>query len=256
MYNISKILPQNTFLILLNQLPDLKYKGVGRPRCQKDALLNGILQVLINGVPWKKIADCDASPSSCHRYFQELQRRGMLKKIFKLLVNEKTDIIECASDTDSTTSFRFKYGTGWDGKHKKVSTKISLISDINGLPVDVEVGCGNIHDKDFLYKHLENIAGRRICELNLDKIYTSAQLRREMKQKGCHVNMKIRGGDYIRKRGPKFAFREEKYRVRFLIEKCFAWMENFRRLRNRWEYKIANFKGMVYLALIIILIRS
>ena len=256
MYDITKLLPQEQFDGLLELLPTPRYKGTGRPRCKKEALLNGILQVLINDVPWKKIADCGCSPSSCHRHFKELQRRGKLQLIFEVLVKQKTDTIECAADTDSTTSFRFKHGSGWDGKHKKISTKISLLSDQEGLPVDVEVGSGKIHDKNYLYLHLENVAGRRIKQLNLDKIYTSAELRRQLRRKGTHVNMEMRKGDYIRKRGPKFRFYEDKYKIRFKVERLFAWLENFRRLRLRREYRVAMFKALVYLALIIILIRN
>ena len=65
------------------------------------------------------MADCGASPSSCHRYFQELQKRGFLKLVFEKLVEAKTDITECAADTDSTTTFRFRRGSGYDGRHKK-----------------------------------------------------------------------------------------------------------------------------------------
>lgn len=256
MYDTTKLMPQEQFNELLRILPTPKQKRRGRPRVSKEALLNGILQVLINDVPWNKIADCGCSYSSCYRYFKELQRRGILKNEFRRISEAKTDIIECAADTDSTTSFRFRHGSGWDGKHKKISTKISILSDKDGLPADVKIGSGKIHDKDYLYTHLGNTAGRRISELNLDKIYTSAELRREMKRRGCHVNMKMRDGDYIRKRGPKFRFYKDKYKVRFLCEKCFAWLENFRRLRLRREYHLAMFKAFVYLALIIILIRN
>jgi transposase len=255
-YDTTKLLPKKQFDELLNLLPTPRQKKRGRPRVPKEALLNGILQVLVNGTAWSKIADCGCSYSSCYRYFRELQRRGELKLIFEVLARAKTDIIECAADTDSTTSFRFRRGTGYDGRHKKQATKISLFSDKDGLPVDVKFGKGNTHDKTFLYLHLEEVVGRRIEELNLDKIYVSLELRREMRQRGGHVNMKTREGDYIRKRGPKFKFDEEKYKVRFLLEKCFAWLENFWRIRLRREYNLAMFKAFVYLALIIILIRN
>lgn len=202
------------------------------------------------------MAECGCSYSSCYRYFRELQRRGKLKLVFRQLTKDKVNIVECAADTDSTTSFRFQRGVGYDGRHKKYSTKISLLSDKKGLPVDVEFGKGNTHDKTFLYQHLKNTAGIRKEVLNLDKIYVSLELRREMRKKGCHVNMKTRRGDYIRKKGPKFRFNEEKYKVRFLIEKCFAWLENFWRVRIRREYHLAMFKAFVYLALIIILMRN
>jgi transposase len=256
MYDITKLVTQEIFDELLVILPTPKQKKYGRRRCAKEALLSGILQVLANDVPWNKIAECGCSYSSCYRYFNELQRRGFLKLIFDRLARGRTDIIECAADTDSTTSFHFRRGVGYDGRHKKYATKISLLSDKNGLPADVEFGAGNIHDKTFIHTHLENTKGRRKRELNLDKVYVSLELRRDMRKKGCHVNMKMRAGDYIRKKGPKFKLDEEKYRVRFLVEKCFAWLENFRRLRIRREYKLAMFKAFVYLALIIILIRN
>lgn len=256
MYDTTKLIPQEQFDELLRILPTPKQRRRGRPRVRKEALLNGILQVLVNDVPWNKIADCGCSYSSCYRYFKELQRRGILKNEFRRISEAKTNITECAADTDSTTSFRFERGSGWDGRYKKMATKISLLSDKNGLPADVEIGKGNTHDKTLLYEHLRNVEGMRISELNLDKIYVSLKLRRRMKQRGGHINMKMRDGDYIRKRGPKFRFYKDKYKVRFLCEKCFAWLENFRRLRLRREYHLAMFKAFVYLALIIILIRN
>ena len=256
MYDITKLVSQKIFDDLLVILPTPRQKRFGRKRCTKEALLKGILQVLVNDVPWNKIAECGCSYSSCYRYFKELQRRSFFKLLFKELAEGKTDIIECAADTDSTTSFRFRRGVGYDGRHKKYATKISLLSDKNGLPVDVELGAGNIHDKTFLYDHLENTEGKRKEELNLDKVYVSLDLRRKMRKKGCHVNMKTRTGDYTRKRGPKFRFDEEKYQVRFLVEKCFAWLENFRRVRIRREYKLAMFKAFVFLGLIIVLLRN
>ena len=90
----------------------------------------------------------------------------------------------------------------------------------------------------------------------MDKVYASLELRREMRKRGCHVNMKMRRGDYTRKRGPKFKLDEEKYQVRFLVEKCFAWLENFRRVRIRREHRLAMFKAFVFLGLIIVLLRN
>ena len=256
MYDVTKLLPQEQFNKLIKLLPTPKQRKIGRRRCKGKCLLNGILQHLVNGVAWRKIAECGASYSSCWRYQKELQRRGMLKLIFKALADTKTDITEGAMDTDSTTSFRFKHMAKWDGKHKKISTKISLFTDINGLPADVAFGHGKIHDKDFVWEHYDNTANKRKRILNLDKIYTSAKLRREMKNKGTYINMQMRKGDYTRKRGPKFRFNEEKYKVRFKVERAFAWIENFRSLRLRREYLPAMFKASVYLALIIILLRN
>jgi transposase len=256
MYPVEKLVPPEQFELLISLLPEIRQKQRGRKRCKKEALLNGILQVLRLGVPWQKIYPCGASGSSCFRYFREVQRRGLLKKFFKKLAKKKTDIIECAMDTDSTLSFRFRRGADWDGRHKRVVTKISLLTDKNGLPADVLFGSGRKHDGSFVDEHFENTSGRRKKVLNLDKIYVSLDRRRQMRKRGTYINMKTRKGDYKHKRGPRFKLNMNKYEVRFLIEKVFAWIENFKRCKYRVDYKLSSFKAFVYLALIIILIRN
>ena len=46
-----------------------------------------------------------------------------------------------------------------------------------------------------------------------------------------------------------------RYRRRWKIERVFAWMQNYRRLVTRWEYKIENFLGFVQLACLLMLLR-
>lgn len=256
MYNINKLIPESQFKKLLNILPTPKQKVRGRKRADKRALASGIIQVLFNGTAWRKIAECGCSPVTCWRYFKEVQRRGKLKLLFKCLATGKTDITEGTIDTTTVTSFRFKGLTGWDGKNKKCGTKISLLSDKFGLPADVEFGKGNKHDTAFVERHLKKTSGRRKRMLNLDKGYTGAEFRRKMRNKGTKINMETKQGDYVRKRGPKFKFDKEKYKVRFLVERLNAWLKNFWRIRIRRDYKASMFKAFVYIALIIILIRN
>jgi transposase len=237
-------------------LPTQKQQKRGRKKIKKEALLSGILQVLVNGVAWRKIAECGCSYVSCWRYFHEIQRRGKLKLIYQTLSNRKTDIIESAIDTTTVTSFRFKRMVGWDGKHKKNGTKISLFTDRFGLPADVQIDKGSRHDGSFVEKHINNTAGRRRKIINMDMIYSNLTLRRNMRKQGTKINVQTRPGYYTRKVGPKFKFDEEKYKIRFLVERTNAWLKSFWRIRIRREHNPAMFKAFVYLALIIILIRS
>jgi len=230
MYDSTKLVKKKVWEELLQLLPTPKQKRYGRKRVSQQALLNGILQVLVNGVAWNKIADCGASGVSCWRYMCEIQRRGKFKLIYEVIANVKTDIIECALDTTTVTSFRFSYLVGWDGKHKKNGTKVSLLADKNGLPADVIFGKGNSHDLTFLSEHLRKTIGRRKRILNLDKGYTSINMRRTLRQKGIQINMETRKGDYKHKKGPKFKLNKEKYKVRFLVERTNAWLKAFRRI--------------------------
>lgn len=126
MCDYTKLVSQQVWDELMKQLSVLRQRRFGRRRCAKEALLNGILQVLINGTAWGKIAFCGCSYVSCFRYFQEFQRRGKLKLIYKTLAGTKTDITEGMIDTTTVDSFEFRHLTGWDGYKKKVGTKVSL----------------------------------------------------------------------------------------------------------------------------------
>lgn len=46
-----------------------------------------------------------------------------------------------------------------------------------------------------------------------------------------------------------------RYRRRWKIERLFAWLQNFRRLVTRWEYRPENYFGFVQLGCIVILLR-
>ena len=50
------------------------------------------------------------------------------------------------------------------------------------------------------------------------------------------------------------AFR--RYRRRWKVERVNAWLQNFRRIVTRWEYKAENFRAFVQLACICILLRQ
>ena len=256
MYDVTKLLPNPQLVRLLRLLPTPYQHQRGRKRCRKSSLVKGVLQVLVLGIPWYKMAACGCSFMSCYRYFKELQRRGYLRKIFQLLSLKKTNLCECAADTNTARSYRFPYQVGWDGRHKVNGTKISLLTDKEGLPADVIVATAKRHDSSFLDDHLKNTGRRRKKTLNLDKIYVSVDRRRLYRKRGIKINMQTRDGDYIRKRGPKFTFDPDKYRVRFKVERTFAWMENCKRVKYRLDRYISSYRAFVYLSLIIILLRN
>ena len=255
MYDHTKLVSKRVWDRLVKILPTPRQKRLGRKKCNKEALLNGILQVLVNGVSWGKIAFCGCSYVSCFRYFQELQRRGILKLIYKALSRVKTDLSLGSIDTTTITSFEFQRGVGWNGKDRVVGTKLSLFADKKGQPADIVFGKGNNDDRSFLPQHCKNTVGKRKKILNLDMMYMGLTIRRDFRRKGIRINMKVRDQDYRRKRGPKFSFNAQIYNLRFLVERLNGWLKNFRRLRMRRDYNLAMFKAFVYLCLIIILMR-
>ena len=152
---------KNISLYLLNLLPNPKFNNTGRPKCEKEALLRGLIKVLKYGIPWNELDIDGASGTSCWRYFNEIQRRGLFKLIFQVLVDEHLDIEISSIDSSTATSFHFKNGVGFSGKHKKYETKVSVLSDKSGFPCDIEFGKGSKHDLHFVRNHIKNTHGKR-----------------------------------------------------------------------------------------------
>ena len=46
-----------------------------------------------------------------------------------------------------------------------------------------------------------------------------------------------------------------RYRRRWLVERLFAWLHNFRRIERRWERSFMNYFGFVQLGCALILLR-
>ena len=213
---MKKIVTEKVLTKLLELLPRPEQKKTGRPKCSQKALLGGILYVLKYDIPWNNLPFEIVSGTSCWRYFREIQRRGIFKQIQESIVKEKLEIKISSIDTTVATSYNFKNLVGFNGKHKKYGTKISVLSDVNGLPYDIEFGKGNKHDLTFVSKHIDNTKKREKKIINMDKGYTSIKLRRELSGKKIKANMEVRKNDYHHKKGPKFKLDEPIYKLRFV----------------------------------------
>lgn len=49
--------------------------------------------------------------------------------------------------------------------------------------------------------------------------------------------------------------RQRRNKKRWIVERFFSWLKNYRRIVNRWEYYAENFMGMVYLACCLIVLK-
>ena len=69
---------------IVKHLP--KPAKTGRPRCDDRTTINGILFVLTTGCRWADMPDKYGSKSTAHLRFQELQQKGVWKKILSKLI--------------------------------------------------------------------------------------------------------------------------------------------------------------------------
>jgi transposase len=63
--------------------------GRGRPARDRREVLNGVLFILVTGIQWHYLPANFPPYQTCHRYFQEWVRAGVLTRIVRELMNLK-----------------------------------------------------------------------------------------------------------------------------------------------------------------------
>jgi transposase len=129
------------------------------------------------------------------------------------------------------------------------------ISDRHGLPIALYIASANINEGKLVERTLDHrfvrpIPGRLVG----DKAYDSDGLDARCRRRRVRMISPHRKGRV--KANTQDGRELRRYKRRWKIERVFAWMKNFRRLCNRWEYKSVNFLGFAKLAAMVILIRN
>ena len=156
---------------------------------------------------------------------------------------------------DSTNIWN-KFGIDKLGRNKfyknKKSIKISLMTDINGIPLSIFFMSGNRHDNTTFKNHIDDVINKfPIGNYNVmaDKAYSCLKNYNYLDiHKFTHIipprkNMKICA---------TYKYDKCVYKKRIKIEHIFSRLKMFRRITLRYDKYIKNFSGFVYLAFSII----
>ena len=132
-------------------------------------------------------------------------------------------------------------------------SKLMAVVDGHGLPIAIDVASASPAEVRLVISTLE---ARFIPELPErligDKAYDSDPLAAQLAEGGVELIAPNRSNRKVKTQDGRSLRR---YRRRWKVERLFAWLHNFRRLVNRWEYNAVNFLGFVQLGCIIILLR-
>lgn len=262
MHNATFFVAQPQYDWLATQLPEPVTRT--KPVTPNSELLNGVLFVLKTGCRWQDIpvSVCAHGYASCWRRFNYWRKAGALKLVWQqilVLLDKQGDLDLTLGHLDGSLVQSPKFqGTGFSKKHKRTGTNISLVTDKQGLPLANTLAKGNRHDQysaEATVKKIRVGAKRRLAELNADKGYDSAALRRNLRKRGIKTNIPERQYKHRRKRGRKPNYDKTKARFRAFVERTNAWLKYFRKLRYRWERKKCMFQAMVDLACLLICLR-
>lgn len=129
------------------------------------------------------------------------------------------------------------------------------LADGAGLPLAVYTESASPHE----VRLVEATVASRFLQVKPkrligDAAYDSDPLDRQLHAQGIEMIAPHRGNRTKAVTQDGRALR--RYRKRWKVERLFAWLQNFRRLVVRYEYRAENFLGFVHLGCMVILLRN
>ena len=127
------------------------------------------------------------------------------------------------------------------------------VADAHGLPIAIHVTSASPNEVTLVHDTLQR---RLLAEppqrLIGDRAYDSDRLDEELAQEEIEMISPHRcNKKHITQDGRPL----RRYKRRWKIERLFAWLKNYRRVSQRWDYKLENYMGFVTLACCSILLR-
>ena len=122
------------------------------------------------------------------------------------------------------------------------TTKLHMVADAHGNPIDFEITGGEVHDAQVAEKLIEKVGSAE--HFIADKGYDSEAIREKAREAGMNPVIPRRSNS----QKPNPEFDSHWYKQRHLVENLFAKLKQYRGIATRFDKLARNFKSMVYLA--------
>ncbi len=240
----------------------------GRPRAEDRRTVEGILYVLITGCRWQDLPREYGAPTTVWRRLKRWGETFVWERIWRAALAA----LDLRGHLDWTIAFLdgsfapAKNGGEKVGLTRKgKGTKWMLVVDGNGLPFGFHPNGANRAEVRLAEQTLDTIwvarpRGRpkqRPEKLVADRGYASRAFRRVLR--GCGIRMcippKRRPKNWKAMRGRPVVARKDDYRLRYKVERSFAWLGNFRRLLIRWELRFLVYRAFFAVAIMLLSVR-
>ena len=244
---------------LLPPVPDRRFRFPGRKPLTHRQALTGTLFVLKTGMRWNDLPaemGC-GSGSRCRRRLAEWQQAGVWARLHELLLAElhaagKIDWSRAAVDSSSCRARGGGEATGRNPTDRgKSGSKHHAIVDANGVPLGATISGAQAHDVTALEATVDAVPPvrgrrgrpkRRPRELYADRAYDSGPHREAMRRRGIRPFFAKRGVPHGSGLGKN----------RWQVERFFAWLRHFGRLRVRTDQFKATHGALLKLAMSLI----
>jgi transposase len=237
----------------------------GRPRADDRRTIDGILYILITGCRWQDLPREYGAPTTVWCRLRRWGEEGVWERVWRAALAA----LDRQGQLDWTVAFLdgsfapAKRGGAKVGVTKKgKGTKWMLVVDGHGLPLGFHLDSANRAEVTLARQTLDTIGvarprGRPKCrpdKLVADRGYDSRGFRLVLRRRGIRMCIppKRRPASWRAKRGRPVVARRADYRLRYTVERSFAWLGNFRRLLMRWERLFAVYRSLFGVALMLL----
>lgn len=234
-----------------------------------DDYLIDILYILKTGIPWRDLRS-HINWISVYKVYVKLNTCNIFRLSYIDLMtkylkkNNNRNMKYIISDTSFIPNKKGRSLIGYNKYYnKKNGTKISLITDSDGITIFVKCYKGNESDSKILtkqfkcFKIINQVYSGKFKQYFLaDPGYDTKQLRMKLTEMNYDVLI-VQNRRNIKDKNKIVTMNDKEkkiYTKRLVIERTFNKLKMNRRLCLRYESKIENFMGFIYLGLIKILI--
>ena len=228
--------------------PILPSKPRGIPRVDDRRVINGILWVLRSGAPWRDLPDRYGPYTTCYNRFVRWRRARVWDRIMDRLSAAHDASVQMI---DTSVVRVHQHGAciaNSGGQHigrsrGGLTSKIHVVVDANGLPVQLGLTSGQVHDNRLCSVLLRQLPRR--ARLLADRGYDADWIRAFVTERGAWANIPPK-----RNRKDPICFSPYLYRDRNLVERFFNKVKQCRRVATRYDKLAANYLAFVKLACI------
>lgn len=209
--------------------------------------VEGILYRMRVGCPWRDLPNYFGKWNTLFKIFNYWSKHSKLIKIFHTLTESHESAIEYI---DGSFIKAHQHSTGATGANNEAigrskggnNTKIHMVADNKGRPVNFELSAGNINDSTIAPELIKQL--QRTDFLVADKGYDSESIRALIVENGATPMIPRKSNSTVGNHDMNW----DMYKSRHLVENLFARLKHFRSIATRYDKLQQNFKSLVALA--------
>lgn len=220
-------------------------------------IMDAILYINKTGCQWRLLPNEFGPWQTVYYYFRKWKLEGVFEDLMttlhsqvrKLAGRKESPSMGIIDSRSVKTSHHVEPSTkGIDGNKKIKGRKEHIVVDTLGLPMAVAVHEANLHDSKGAPKVIERLENKfpRLVKILADGGYRGNLADWVTEKFGWSVEVVLRSEECP----TKFPVLPK----RWIVERSFAWLENFRRLTIDYEYLAETAEAMVQLAFVKIML--